>query len=306
MGLVVPDDWKHYDAAVPFRYATVGMSHISVRVRLRPVRFAFLVRPSDQKRVLEIFRINTCLWGGKFNPIIPFFRQVPIWWDRHPHRFDSAKQIINGYLDCYEPDFLVEAEKGLADGLGFNPKRVLQLSELLMREGDLARSSNGLSTFDLYKELYLKEFQFERRHKHTITAVTAEAPAFDAFCACAFGAFPKLKNLSYLKRAFKDAFDPSEVILNGAALAKVYRSRVTSALDIGQTKIDVDYNDHREATLFVLNALESRDLIDFWNLRTLQREIIAVPLQWLDDLSDYCRTAIRRAYSTRCQATPMG
>lgn len=272
------------------------MSHISASVRLRPVRFAFLVKPSDQKRVLEIMRINTCLWGGKYNPIIPFFRQVPSWWDRYGHRFDTSKQIINGYLDRYEPDFLVEAEKGLAAGLGFNSKRVLQLSDLLKSADDRYSKGNGLSTFDLYKELYLKEFQFERRHKHNITSVTFEDPIFESFCACVFGGFPKQKNLNYLGRAFKDAFDPTEVTLNGGTLARLYGTGLTSALDIGQAKIDVDYHDHSNATLFVLNAQEPRDLIDFWNLRTFQREIIAIPMQWIDELSDFCKNAIKRAY----------
>ncbi len=272
------------------------MSHISATVRLRPVRFAFLVRPSDKKRVLEIMRINTCLWGGKFNPIIPYFQQVPAWWDRHGHRFDTARQIINGYLDRYEPDFLVEAEKGLAGGLGFSSKRVLQLSELLVHENDRYRNGNGLSTIDLYKELYLKEFQFQHRHKHNITNVTAENPAFNAFCACAFGGFPEQNTLGHFKRAFKDAFDPSEVTLNGGALAKLYRSGLTSALDIGLEKIEVDYHDHSAATLFVLDALESRDLIDFWNLRTLQRDIVAIPIQWIDELSNYCRGLIKKAH----------
>lgn len=272
------------------------MGHVSARVRLRPVRFAFLVRPNDSKRVLEILRINTCLWGGKFNPIIPFFRQVPTWWDRHGHRFDTAKQIINGYLDRYEPDFLVEAEKGLANGMGFNSERVLQLSEVLVRTGDRNRKGNGLSTFDLYKDLYLKEFQFERRHKHNIIDVTAKDRAFAAFCACAFGGFPTQSGLSYFRRAFKDAFGPSEVNLDGVALAKLYSAGLTSALDIGHSKIEVDYNDHSDATLFVMNALDGRDLIDFWNLRTFQPDVLSIPVQWLDDLSDFCRTAIKRAY----------
>ena len=272
------------------------MGHVSARVRLRPVRFAFLVRPNDSKRVLEILRINTCLWGGRFNPIIPFFRQVPTWWDRHGHRFDTAKQIINGYIDRYEPDFLVEAEKGLANGMGFNSERVLQLSEVLMRAGDRDRKGNGLNTFDLYKDLYLKEFQFERRHKHNIINVTAKDRAFAAFCACAFGGFPSQSALSYFRRAFKDAFGPSEVNLDGVALAKLYSTGLTSALDIGHSKIEVAYNDHSDATLFVMNALEGRDLIDFWNLRTLQRDVLPVPTQWLDDLSDFCRAAIKRAH----------
>lgn len=107
------------------------MSNISVRVRLRPIRFAFLVRPDDSQRTLEILQINTCIWGGKFNPIIPSIKQVPRWWDRQNHRFETATQIVNGYLDFFEPDFLVEAEEGLADGLGFDGNRILQLSELL-------------------------------------------------------------------------------------------------------------------------------------------------------------------------------
>jgi hypothetical protein len=270
------------------------MSQINVHVRLRPVRFAFLVRPDDVEHALEIFRINTCLWGGKFNPIVPFFKRVPTWWDRHGHHFDSAKQIINGYLDKFEPDFLVEAEKGLADGLGFNAKRIFQLTEVLPRAGDRRRKGNGLSTFDLYKHLYQTEFQFVRRHKHDITNITAEDSAHDGFCACAFGGFPKQENLSYLGRGFKDAFDPAEVALNGASLAKLYKSGFTSALRMGHAKIKVDYNDHSNATLFVLNALEPRDLIDFWNLRALQHTIIAVPVQWLDQLSDFCRTFIEK------------
>jgi hypothetical protein len=206
------------------------MAHISAKVRLRPVRFAFLVRPNDPVRLTEILRINTCLWGGKFNPIIPFFRQVPLWWDRHGLRSETAKQIINGYLDYYEPDFVVEAERGLADGFGFNSDRVLQLSQVLMRAGDHERKGNGLSTFDVYCDLYRTEFRFELRHKHNIATVTAEDPAFSSFSACAFGGFPTQRSLSYFRRAFKDAFGPADVALNGAALATLYRNGLTSAL----------------------------------------------------------------------------
>ena len=67
------------------------MNNIRVDIRLRPIRFGFLVRPDDaEKNVLEIFRINTCLWGGRFNPIIPFFKYVPSWWERHGFRFENA------------------------------------------------------------------------------------------------------------------------------------------------------------------------------------------------------------------------
>ena len=74
------------------------MNNIRVDIRLRPIRFGFLVRPDDAENILEIFRINTCLWGGKFNPIIPIFDSVPSWLEEEGFRFENPKQMINDYL----------------------------------------------------------------------------------------------------------------------------------------------------------------------------------------------------------------
>ncbi len=255
------------------------MSSVTINVRLRPVRFGFLVRPEDAKRTLEIFRICTCLWGGKYNPIIPFFKHIPQWWERKGHRFESASQIINGYLDFFEPDFLVETEKGLSDGLGFTPNRVLQLSDVLVRAGDRNRHGHGLGVFDLYKEMYRKEFQFIRRHKHNVIDVRPNDRSFELFTGCVFGSFPKSKNLDYFRKAFKDAFDPKQVILDATTFQELHKSGHASALEIGHTEIDVRFNDHTGPALFILNAHETKDLIDFWNLRAVRKEVMAIPMQ---------------------------
>jgi hypothetical protein len=268
------------------------MSDFSAKVRLRPVRFAFLVRPDDVKRALEIFRINTCLWGGKFNPVIPCFKQVPKWWDRHNHRFDTAVQIVNGYLDFFEPDFIVEAERGLASGLGFDSDRILQLSDLLPRGGDRNRNSYGLSVFDLYCDLFQKEFQFVRRHATNIVDVSPKSSAFDGFCGCVFGSFPIDDDLKYFAKAFADTFDPKSIVLDGTSLAEIYRTGLTSALRIGHANLQIDYNGHHSPTLFVLDAKQPRDLIDFWNLRASRSQIIPVPIQWVEELSGFCKDHI--------------
>ena len=271
------------------------MSHISAVVRLRPIRFAFIVRPDDKKRVLQIFHINTCIWGGKYNPIIPYFKQIPKWWDRNGHNFETAVQIINGYLDFFEPDFLVEAESGLADGLGFDKERVLQLSDILTREGD-CKSGHGLSVFDLYRDLYFKEFQFVQRHGHKIVDITADRPTFERFAACVFGAFPSEEGLDYFGKAFTDAFEPKKTKLTAETLADLLESGFTSALHIGHSKIEIEYHDHNDPALFVLDANEPRDLIDFWNLRAIRREVVPIPLQWLDSLSAFCKGFITKNY----------
>ncbi len=272
------------------------MGNVSVSLRLRPIRFAFLVRPDDAKHTLEIFRLNTCLWGGKYNPIIPFFKRLPPWWERKGYKFENAKQIINGYLDFFEPDFIVEAEKGLADGLGFDSERVLKFTDLLEREGERDWEKYGFNVLDLYGELYRKEFQFERRHKRNIIYVTAKDNRFQNFVACNFGDFPTQKRLKYFERDFKDVFDPTSISLDAEELSELYKTGYASPLNVSHAKLKVDYHDHRDPTLFILDAYEPRDLIDFWNLRAIHRNVIAVPLQWIDELSPFCNQFILDNY----------
>lgn len=268
------------------------MNNIRVDIRLRPIRFGFLVRPDDKKNVLEIFRINTCLWGGIFNPIIPFFKRVPSWWERYGFRFENAKQIINGYLDFFEPDFLVEAEEGLADGFGYDSERVLQLTDILEKSGEERWNKVGLSVHDLYSELYQEEFRFELRHQRNMVHVEPKERAFAGFVAANFGSFPTQEDLGYFEHNYKDIFNPEHKLLDAAVLLELYQSGFSSAVGVGCAKLRIDFQDLGNIRLFILDAKKSRDLIDFWNLRALHERIIPIPVQWIEDLSPFCKKLI--------------
>ena len=47
---------------------------LTVTLRLRPIRIAFLIDEYDPEQARQAVQINTCLWGGMFNPIIPVHR----------------------------------------------------------------------------------------------------------------------------------------------------------------------------------------------------------------------------------------
>ncbi len=269
------------------------MSSITTHVRLRPIRFAFIVRPDDEKRVFEIFQVNTCLWGGKYNPIVPYFEEVPSWWERNNYNFETAEQIINGYLGFFEPDFVVEAEPGLASRLGFQTDRVLQLSRILPLQNMSGTGQHGLSVYDLYSHLYRKEFQFTRRHQLDIIDVTPKESTYNGFSACLFGAFPTQSELKYLSEAFTDIFEPTNISLTGTSLANLYKSSFTSPLYLGHSEIEVQYHDDSYSSqFFVLDAFRPKDLVDFWNLQTIRRNIIPIPIQWISELSEFCKESI--------------
>lgn len=269
------------------------MSEINIDKRLRPIRFAFLVRPDDAKNTLEIFRVNTCLWGGKFNPIIPCFKKKPKWWDRDNVKFKTAKQIISGYLDFFEPDFLVEAEPGLAKDYGFDPNRVIQLSAVLANSD---MGGFGLNVLDLYQDLYSKTYQFQRRHKDNIVYVTSTNKAIESFVACNFGTFPKQKELLDFERIYKKAFEPQIVELDRNSILSLYKDQPISPLEMNRQTINIYYNEYSNPTLFFMDVKQSRDLIDYWNLRTIYRNVIAIPIQWIQELLPFCRKFILNNY----------
>jgi len=269
------------------------MNEIKLDIKLRPIRFVFLVKPNDKKNILKIFQINTLLWGGKFNPIIPFFKRVPKWWSDH-YKTYNAEQILNHYLDFFEPDFIVEAEKGLAAGIIFDKERILQLDNLLT-EDEYGDERYGLNVNDLYIHLYEKKYQFERRHKLSILNVKAKEKYLQPFISCLFGSFLEDEEFSYLEKNYIDIFEPNEIQLNGDSLAEIHKSQYFAPLDVGHIKMDIQYHERLpEPRLFILDIKESKDLIDFWNLRIIYREVVPIPKQWIEQLSNFCKEFISK------------
>jgi hypothetical protein len=88
-------------------------------VSYRPVRIGFLIPPDDLSRVVRAAQLSACLWGGRYNPIIPFFETGGERW-RLPYSTAEAVDIARGFIDFFEPDVLVENAPGMAEKLGWN------------------------------------------------------------------------------------------------------------------------------------------------------------------------------------------
>lgn len=272
------------------------MDKIRLDIKLRPIRFLFLIKPNDKRNLEKVFQINTLLWGGKYNPIVPYFKRVPKWWGSD-HKTYNAKKILNGYLDFFEPDFVVETEEGMIKDLVFDEQRVLQLDDMLNLDEHGSNDKYGLTVHDLYVHLYKKIYRFERRHKPNIVSVKSEDKPSKLFSSCMFGSFTKLPALSYFEENYKDVFDPEEVKLNATSLVELYSGDVSSPLEVGHANIDIQYHQSSPDTrLFIFDLEAPRDLIDYWNLRIIYRNIIAIPMQWIAGLASFCNEFINKNY----------
>jgi hypothetical protein len=86
--------------------------------------------------------------------------------------FLDPLEVSKGYLDFFELDVFVESESGLASRLGvsddalrFDQPRVLSTDAFFEPSQTIESEIHfELSIFDLYQDLYLREFKFIHRH----------------------------------------------------------------------------------------------------------------------------------------------
>ncbi|TET80139.1 MAG: hypothetical protein E3J41_00055, partial [Candidatus Cloacimonadota bacterium] len=74
------------------------MAYSTVRVILRPIKLGFLVNPNDKQALVNAIEINSFLWGGIYNPIIPTFKRTSKRLEDESIKHLTSKEILEGYV----------------------------------------------------------------------------------------------------------------------------------------------------------------------------------------------------------------
>jgi len=266
---------------------------ITIVKKLRPIRLAFLVAKEDKRTLREAFCINTCLWGGIYNPIIPFFKKTPKNWEDHRFRHPSASSILKGYLDSFDPDYVVAKDRKMLSDSLFDKERILLFEEVLTSKAD-SPISYGVDVTDLYRHLYDKDFKFERRHPIKVF-IPKPSKETALLSACYFGDFPSLKEMRYVKKNYSHCFNPEELAINPGNLLDCFINEGVSPLRITKAELQVYPRGWRaEPTVFFMDATSWLDIVDFWNLRAVGRDVLLLPKQYADNYIDLLNTIIKR------------
>lgn len=277
------------------------MTNLSASLTLRPTRIGFLVDPQDIVSLRKIFQACACLWGGVFNPIIPVCETLPeAWRERHPSLDPSAQELTSGYRRFFEPDVFVEAQNGLAQrggiktrDLDFGQPSVIGLDTFFGMDGERENGVPlGTEVFHIYKRLYESEFQFVPRHERRVAVFEGDS----AFVEASFGGFPTSGPLSYLSKAYADAFDPVKLIPTGEHWVKVIREDFLTPLYFTRENLKRDRDGWDEPTLFIVDPTSPLDLVDLWNIRNFHSRILPINLEWLSEAKDFVTDFLRANY----------
>jgi hypothetical protein len=148
------------------------------------------VDPSDRKALMQVFETNTCLWGGVYNFIVPLFKRIPKRYRVQHSEAPSAKELVNGLVDAFEPDFLVDVGRGTKQGLVFPKDRIVALEDIFRRKEN-PESGYGITSLSIYAALYDRQFRFVQRHPPRVLVPKPNDLRLDLLFAATFGVFPR-------------------------------------------------------------------------------------------------------------------
>jgi len=256
----------------------------SIHVKLRPLKFAFLINPGDTNALLEAIKTNSLLWGGAYNPIIPIHKKIPKFWKTDNPYISSEKnvnEITKGYFDNFDPDYYVLIGNVNISKLGIPVERVLSMNSLLPNNERQNILGYGINIFDIINHFIDTELKYVRRDPLNIFSPQINKSC-ELFLASVFGKLPDKYEKLFIEH-YKTQLNlktPKISIDNYAELLPrdncFMRRFSTSFIELKNASYSYAFNQH---VLLYVDATNMNDIIDYWNLRATGRTVIPLTKQ---------------------------
>ncbi len=256
------------------------MDNGTIDIRLRPLRLAFLVKPNDRKAIFEAIQINSFLWGGTYNPIIPVFSRTPDAWKKNdPISRYNGKEILAGYLETFNPDYVIPLGSCTKKKLDLKNQNVISASEILSGVAEDGTPKYGVGLFEILSDFCDKELKYKRR-KPIDFYLLQFSKQDKLFFASVFGSLPTkiedalnkywAKHLEAKKQRvefsnYLDLLKPENLFIRRMLYHEI-DSTLSNSIDGGRC-------------LFFIDATSTHDIIDYWNLRALGWMVVPIVKQ---------------------------
>ena len=254
------------------------MTRGTINVRLRPVKLAFLVNPKDKDSLLKAIEINTFLWGGMFNPIIPTYKRIPSKWQDGPFKNPNAQSVISGYLDNFDPDYVIPMGEcsGYSLDVG-NREKIDDVSEILAPVEKDGTPKYGIGLFEVLNHFFEEELKFQRRYPQDICVLRFGA-RFRLFLASVFGTLSKNIDTIFWEH-FAEALEANQMDCSTSNYTEFFNPKKLFLRRM--TRLYLETSGKRKQCIFFLDATNTLDVMDYWNLRAIGWEVFPVPKQFI-------------------------
>lgn len=247
--------------------------------KLRPIRVAFLVNPSKRADVLLAIKLSSMLWGGISNPIVPCYGgRLPKIWSREKFiRPDKPRAITDGYLEGFDPDVVVPISTEMDGKYTVGNRDVVSPSEMMDDISKSGRPGVGIGAFELVRHMADTDFKFIRKNPISVILPKFER-SHELFLSSLFGAWPA-EVASLIKAHFGSMLDISEPKCSVRSFHPLLDPKYLFPRRIGT--LEIKYRP-RGAKIYCLDATNTLDILDFWNLRAAGFYVVPAPMQAFD------------------------
>lgn len=249
-----------------------------VKVKLRPIKLAFLVNPEDKESLLNAIEINTFLWGGIYNPIIPVYNPTATKRKNLPSKDLYDKEAVSGYLDNFDPDYVVPM--GECSDYPFDVgdrEKVKEIPEIFGLGEGFDLPEWGIGLFEVLNHFIEEEFKFQARFPQDVCLPDFDKN-FSLFLSSVFGVLPK-----DIDKIFRTDFAQ---VLN-AKKTDCSAANYVELLDpqklffTRMTELYLETNKYQKKSILLLDASNSLDIMDYWNLRAIGWDVFPIPYQFM-------------------------
>jgi hypothetical protein len=257
----------------------------NVDIKVRPVKLAYLVDPNNKNQVREAIRLSSTLWGGVYFPILPLHRRMPKTWREVPFKAPEAKKVMLGYIEAFDPDILVQFSRTVPEFIAKTGLRIIQPTDVwagLANDGNLSPKF-GIGIFELLKDLFDEHFRYKA--KYPVKVVIPKIPVQWALLwASLFGEIPPTLS-DILEKRYAEPLEIHNTDFTPEKLTEMLAGDILFPRRIVQRGLTTfNHSGHgRDAALYFLDATNVEDIVDFWNLRAMGKQVLPIPKQLRND-----------------------
>jgi hypothetical protein len=252
-----------------------------ITLKCRPLRLAFLI-PPDKTALRTAIQINSTLWGGTFNPIIPLYARSPKAWKDYPGQKILMKDRVAGYVRAFDPDFLVDCTGSpLPSSVSDLARPVIPISDIWSDFYSSKRDGApkyGVGVFELLHGIYEEYFKVVRRFP-----VKVAFPTFPEdhalFWSAAVGELPEVIQ-EEVEKGFSKAIDIEKPAIGPTQYQSILDTYRFFPRNITRYQLETGGARASHSYAFFMDATKFPDIVDFWNLRALGRPVMPIPKQF--------------------------
>tara|TARA_R110002095_G_scaffold104141_2_gene91238 strand:- start:807 stop:3140 length:2334 start_codon:yes stop_codon:yes gene_type:complete len=265
----------------------------------RPIKIGFVVNPNDGEAIRRAIEINTFLWGGQFNPLLPLYKRKPTNWSDLPIDNFDRHAVLRGYISVFDPDLVVPVGDVKLDRSATDCRRVIPLENILGNVEQHGAPNIGMGLFDVLKHLIATELRYVRSRPIRFKLPSVSGP-HALFLDAMFGS---------LNRKVRELFNDSYADRLGIEEADCDYNNFVAFLEpdnlflrrISSLFLRTQRNRHwgREGCVFLCDSERPSDVLDYWNLRALGWNVLPVPRKAAGEeaIKDYVGGYVEATYT---------